>query len=95
MAKDKITFYIDWKWLFKPLSNEEKGLLIDAIFKYCETGKKVIETRSESLQMAFGYISEEIARDKERRKSISKTRRIAGLRSANARKAKQLSHERA
>ena len=86
---DKFTFYADWKWLFKPLSNEEKGILIDAIFTFYETGRNTIQNQSEPLKMAFGYISEDIARDKARRKSISKVRRLAGLKSASLRKAKR------
>lgn len=85
---DKFTFYADWKWLFKPLSNEEKGILIDAIFAYHDTGRVTIQTQSEPLKMAFGFIAEEMARDKARRKSISKSRRLAGLKSASLRKAK-------
>ena len=86
---DKFLFYDDWKWLFKPKKKKKKGVLIDAIFTYYETGRDTTKDKSEPLRMAFGVISEEMARDKERRRHISKMRRIAGLRSASLRKSKE------
>lgn len=88
MAIDKFTFYSGWKWLFKPLSNEEKGELITAVIDYYETGNFAV-FQSESAQLAFGYISAQIDRDKAKQKSISRLRRKAGLKSASIRKSKE------
>lgn len=82
---DKFTFYTGWKWLFKPLTNEEKGELITATIDFFETGKRAVFT-SESVQIAFGYIAAQIERDKAKAKTISRLRRKAGLISASLRK---------
>lgn len=92
---DKFVFYTGWRYLFAPLSQEAKGLLIDAIFNYALSKKRptfnVIDDPigTERLTMAFGYISAQIDRDLERQKHISKQRRIAGLKSAEARRRKE------
>ena len=86
---DKVTIYTDWKYLFLPLSLEERGKLITAVFKYCDTKGNLIQEETESLQIAFGYIAAEIDRERERQKHVSKVRRIAGKKSARMRKEKR------
>lgn len=85
----KVLFYTGWKWLFKPLSYEEKGYLIEAMIKLYEDEAPDVSGNSESLQIAFGYISAQIERDRERAKCISQMRRKAGRKSARLRKSKQ------
>ena len=85
----KVLFYTGWRWLFKPLSYEEKGHLIEAMIGLYDGEAPDISGCSESLQIAFGYISAQIERDRERAKSISQMRRKAGRKSAKLRKAKR------
>ena len=85
----KVIFYTGWRWLFKPLSYEEKGRLIEAMISLYDGEAPDVSRRSESLQIAFGYISAQIERDTERAKCISQMRRKAGRKSAKLRKAKR------
>ena len=88
---DNIIFYTNWYYLFKPLSNVDKGRILDAIFDYVRNGTKTEfdQLDDEPLKMCFGFIVNQIDRDKEHKKYISKQRRKAGLKSASVRKAKQ------
>lgn len=85
----KVLFYTGWRWLFKPLSYEEKGHLIEAMISLYDGEAPDLSGCSESLQIAFGYISAQIERDRERAKCISQMRRKAGRKSAKLRKAKR------
>lgn len=81
----KISLYLDWYEVFKLLSIEERGKLITAIFEFCRDGKSDVLCESDSLRYAFKCLSSTIKLDIDRQNSISQSRRMAGLKSAEIR----------
>ncbi len=62
--KKSFILYCDYKQHIDLLTLEEKGMLLDCIFEYSNTGE-VIET-SGTVKMAFSFIKSQLDRDRER-----------------------------
>lgn len=55
MGKNSFLMYFDWWELLSPLTNEDKGILLTAIFDYQCNGV-LLETENKLLQGIFNYI---------------------------------------
>lgn len=87
--KKSFVLYTDYKKHLDLLTNEEKGILFDALFRYV-TGEKV--ELSGKLEMAFSFISANIDRDTAKYEETCEKRKISGSMGgkANASKCKQM-----
>lgn len=77
-SKNSFILYHSYKKHFAILSNEQKGILLDAIFIYSENGQ-VVELEP-ILQMAFNFIREDIDQNKKRWNDMAEARSEAGRR---------------
>ena len=77
--KNSFIFYYDWLDIIEPLSNEQKGELITAVFDYVIDGKNP-EFSDLALKISFNIIRNTINRDSR------KYEEMCALRSKNGKK---------
>lgn len=75
--KKSFILYLDYKQHFDLLTNEQKGILINALFDFAENGESQT-FEDKTVEMAFSFISLQIKRDSEKYEEICEKRRIAG-----------------
>lgn len=66
MGKNSFILYHDYEEHFDLLTNEQKGMLITAVFQYSKTGKKPNFDHDGALMMSFSFIKAALDRDKEK-----------------------------
>lgn len=66
MGKNSFILYHDYEEHFNLLTNEQKGMLITAVFQYSKTGKKPNFNHDGALMMSFSFIKAALDRDKEK-----------------------------
>jgi len=87
MNKNSFILYTEQKEIFKKLSREQAGDLINAIFDYVADGE--VPPLSELLSFVFIPIKQNLDRNKEKYESISATRAKAGYKGGKQTQAKQ------
>ena len=75
--KKSFILYLDYKMHFDLLTNEQKGILINALFEFAENGE-VQKFEDKVVEMAFSFISIQMKRDKEKYDEVCERRREAG-----------------
>lgn len=75
--KKSFILYLDYKMHFDLLTNEQKGILINALFEFAENGE-VQKFEDKVVEMAFSFISVQMKRDKEKYDEVCERRREAG-----------------
>lgn len=81
--KNSFILYHSYKRHLAVLSNEQKGVLLDAIFEYSEN--EIIPELEPILQLAFNFIKEDIDMNKEKWEETVEVRSRAGKKGAEAR----------
>lgn len=66
MGKNSFILYHDYEEHIKLLSNEQRGVLLTALFAYSRSGKLPAFDRDPALAMAFSFIRATIDRDNEK-----------------------------
>ena len=74
--KKSFILYLDTIEQFEMLTDEQAGVLIKALLRYCDTGER-LETEDGMLVMAFSFLSSQIDRDSEKWDNIRQKRRDA------------------
>lgn len=75
--KKSFILYLDYKTHFDLLTNEQKGVLINALFEFAENGE-LQQFEDKVVEMAFSFISIQMKRDKEKYDEVCERRREAG-----------------
>lgn len=83
MDKNSFVLYMDYKEDFEALTNEQRGILITAIFEYQESGECYIE--DPVVNMAFLHIRRQLNKDNEKYKETKKARSEAGQKGMQSR----------
>ena len=71
MGKNSFLLYYDWQELFSTLTNEEKGILLSAMFDYQCNGI-IFESENKLLQGIFNYIVSRFNSDREKYEATCK-----------------------
>lgn len=71
-----VMLYFSMKEGLNELSNEEKGMMLDAIFDYAENGA-VPAFSTATLRIAWGFVKSAIDRDSARYETVRKRRKEA------------------
>lgn len=74
--KKSFILYLDTIEQFEMLTDEQAGVLIKALLRYCDTGER-LKTEDGMLVMAFSFLSSQIDRDSEKWDNIRQKRRDA------------------
>jgi len=76
MMKDSFVFYTKYKKQFELLTNEQRGILIMAVFEYNDSG--IIPKLDDVLMMAFSFIQADLDADRAKWEETCKNRAKAG-----------------
>lgn len=74
--KKSFILYLDTIEQFEMLTDEQAGVLIKSLLRYCDTGER-LKTEDGMLVMAFSFLSSQIDRDSEKWDNIRQKRRDA------------------